>query len=409
MYYKHYGDSGASSESNTSELLLGDQAIARGAWEAGARVVTAYPGTPSTEITEAAAQYAELNTQWAPNEKVAMEVAFGASLAGARSLVCMKHVGMNVAADPMFTAAYTGVNAGFVIAVADDPAMHSSQNEQDSRYYARAAHLPMLEPSDSQECKDYTKYAFELSEALDTPVMIRITTRIAHARSIVNEGPREEIEVRAYEKNVAKYVMIPAMARKRHLAVEQRESAFAEDVNNSPLNTVEMRGKAIGVITSGVNYQYVRDALPDASVLKLGVVYPLPMKTIADFAAKVDRLLVIEELEGLIETDIKAAGIACDGKALTGIQGELTVEKIKHAVLGTPLPQLQQAELPGRPPTLCPGCPHRGVFHVLKKLKMRVMGDIGCYTLASLPPLSAMDACLCMGASIGMASGAERA
>ena len=338
-----------------------------------------------------------------------MEVAFGASLAGARSLVCMKHVGMNVAADPMFTAAYTGVNAGFVIAVADDPAMHSSQNEQDSRYYARAAHLPMLEPSDSQECKDYTKYAFALSEQLDSPVIIRITTRIAHARSIVEEAPREEIDLKSYEKDVAKFVMIPAMARKRHLAVERRETAFAEAVNDSPLNTVEMHGKAVGIITSGVSYQYVKDALPEASILKLGVVYPLPMKTIADFAKQVDRLIVIEELEGLIETDIKAAGIACEGKALTGIQGELTVEKIKNAVLGTPLPQTQQTDLPGRPPTLCPGCPHRGVFHVLNKLKIRVMGDIGCYTLASLPPLSAMDACLCMGASIGMASGAERA
>lgn len=409
MQNKHYGDTGSSSQRKTTELLLGDQAVARGAWEAGVRVVTAYPGTPSTEITEAAANYKEINAQWAPNEKVAMEVAYGASLAGARSLVCMKHVGMNVAADPMFTAAYTGVNAGFVIAVADDPAMHSSQNEQDSRYYARAAHLPMLEPSDSQECKDYTKYAFALSEQLDSPVIIRITTRIAHARSVVEEAPREDIALKPYEKSVAKYVMMPGMARGRHLAVEKRETAFAEAVNSSPLNTVELRGKAVGIVTSGVSYQYVRDALPDASILKLGVAYPLPMKTIADFAKRVDRLIVIEELEGLIETDIKAAGIVCEGKALTGIQGELTVEKIKHAVLGDPLPQIQQADLPGRPPTLCPGCPHRGVFHVLSKLKMRVMGDIGCYTLAALPPLSAMDACLCMGASIGMASGAERA
>jgi len=393
----------------SSELLLGDQAIARGAWEAGVRVVTAYPGTPSTEITEAAAKYPEINTQWAPNEKVAMEVAYGAALTGARALVCMKHVGMNVAADPMFTAAYTGINAGFVIAVADDPAMHSSQNEQDSRYYARAAHLPILEPSDSQECKDFTKYAFALSEELDTPVILRITTRIAHARSIVAEGPREDIALKPYEKNMAKYVMIPAMARKRHLEVEKREMSFAEAVNDSPLNTVELRDPAIGIITSGVAYQYVRDALPDASILKLGIVYPLPMQTIADFAKQVKRLIVIEELEGLIETDIKAAGIACEGKALTGIQGELTVETIKNAVLGTPLPLVSQTDLPGRPPTLCPGCPHRGIFYVLSKLKMRVMGDIGCYTLASLPPLSAMDACLCMGASIGMASGAERA
>ncbi len=394
---------------NGSALLLGDQAIARGAWEAGVRVVTAYPGTPSTEITEAAAKFPEINTQWAPNEKVAMEVAFGASLAGARAMVCMKHVGVNVAADPMFTAAYTGVNAGFVIAVADDPAMHSSQNEQDTRYYARAAHLPILEPSDSQECKDFTKYAFALSEELDSPVIIRITTRIAHARSLVTQEQRDEITTKPYEKNMAKYVMIPAMARKRHVAVEQRENAYAEAVNTSPLNRVEMRDTTVGIITSGVNYHYVRDALPEASVFKLGVVYPLPIQSIAEFAKQVDRLVVIEELEGLIEKDLKAAGIACEGKALTGIQGELTVEKIKHAVLGTPLPDISQAELPGRPPALCPGCPHRGIFHVLSKLKMHVMGDIGCYTLASLPPLSAMDATLCMGASIGMASGAERA
>jgi len=392
-----------------SQLLLGDQAIARGAWEAGVRVVTGYPGTPSTEIAEAAAKFPEINAQWAPNEKVAMEVAFGAALAGARAMVTMKHVGMNVAADPMFTAAYTGVNAGLVIAVADDPAMHSSQNEQDSRYYARAAHLPMLEPADSQECKDFTKLAFTMSEELDSPVVIRITTRIAHARSLVEVKPREEADVKPYEKNVAKYVMIPAMARGRHMEVEKREAAFAKAVNASPINVVELRGKSVGVITSGISYQYVRDALPDASTLKLGIVYPLPMKTIAEFAKQVKRLIVIEELEGLIENDLKAAGIACEGKSLTGVQGELSVEKIRRAVLGEIIPAVPAAELPVRPPALCPGCPHRGIFYILKKLKINVMGDIGCYTLASLPPLSAMDACLCMGASIGMASGAERA
>ena len=402
-------DSVSTQNDKITELLLGDQAVARGAWEAGVTVATAYPGTPSTEITEAAAQFVEINTQWAPNEKVAMEVAYGAAIAGARSLVCMKHVGMNVAADPMFTAAYSGIRAGLVIAVADDPAMHSSQNEQDSRYYARAAHLPMLEPSDSQECKDLTKLAFHLSEQYDTPVIVRITTRIAHARSLVEVAPREDIAVKPYEKNMAKYVMIPAMARGRHVEVEKREEAFAEAVNGLPLNRLEMRDPSIGIITSGVSYQYVRDALPEASTLKLGIVYPLPMALIADFAKQVDRLIVIEELEGLIETDIKAAGIACEGKALTGVQGELNVERIRNAVLGTPTAVKAAAQLPVRPPTLCPGCPHRGVFHVLSKLKMRVMGDIGCYTPASLPPLSAMDACLCMGASIGMASGAERA
>ena len=335
MPQEHVNHSDSVDIGSQTELLLGDQAVARGAWEAGVKVATAYPGTPSTEITEAAAQFEEINTQWAPNEKVAMEVAYGASIAGARSLVSMKHVGMNVAADPMFTAAYSGVNGGLVIAVADDPAMHSSQNEQDSRYYARAAHLPMLEPADSQECKDFTKSAFALSEQYDTPVIIRVTTRIAHARSLVEVAPRENVAVKPYEKNMAKYVMIPAMARSRHVEVEKRETALAEAVNTSPLNKVEIRDKSIGIITSGVSYQYVRDALPDASTLKLGIVYPLPLAMIAEFAKQVDRLIVIEELEGLIETDIKASGITCEGKSLTGLQGELNVERIKQAVMGT--------------------------------------------------------------------------
>ncbi|HPF87854.1 MAG TPA: indolepyruvate ferredoxin oxidoreductase subunit alpha [Candidatus Limiplasma sp.] len=396
-------------EQPDATLLLGNQAIARGAWEAGVRVVTSYPGTPSTEITEAAAKYSEINTQWGSNEKVAMEVAFGAAMAGARAMTCMKHVGMNVAADPLFTSAYTGITAGMVIVVADDPAMHSSQNEQDSRYYARAAHIPMLEPADSQECKDFTRLAFQMSEELDTPVIIRLTTRIAHARSLVTELPREEAPVKPYEKKTQKYVMMPGMARKRHLLVEQREHVLAESVNTLPVNEIEMRSQSLGVITSGVCYQYVRDALPEASVLKLGMVYPLPMLMIEAFSRQVDRLIVIEELEGLIEKDIKAAGIACEGKSLTGIQGELDVDRIKNAVLGTPMPAAAPVDLPNRPPTLCPGCPHRGIFYELNKLKLHVMGDIGCYTLAALPPLSAMDACLCMGASIGMASGAERA
>jgi len=324
-------------------------------------------------------------------------------------MTCMKHVGMNVAADPLFTAAYTGINAGFVAVVADDPAMHSSQNEQDSRYYARAAHLPMFEPSDSRECKEFTKRAFRLSEELDTPVIVRLTTRIAHARSPVEQLPREEIAVKPYAKDVAKYVMMPGMARKRHLAVEQREKKLAEAVNDSPVNVTELRDPEIGVITSGVCYQYVRDALPNASTLKLGMVYPLPMQRIEAFSKQVKRLIVIEELEGLIERDIKAAGITCEGKNLTGIQGELNVDRIRCAVLNTEQACEYAAELPNRPPTLCPGCPHRGIFHVISKLKLHVMGDIGCYTLAALPPLSAMDACLCMGASIGMAGGAERA
>jgi indolepyruvate ferredoxin oxidoreductase alpha subunit len=399
----------AGDEQAELRLLLGNEAVARGAWEAGVKVVSSYPGTPSTEITEAAAKYPELNVQWAPNEKVATEVAFGAAMAGARAMTCMKHVGVNVAADPIFTAAYTGVNGGMVICCADDPAMHSSQNEQDSRYYARAAHIPMLEPADSQECKDFTKLAFQLSEELDTPIFLRLTTRVSHARSAVTLAGRDEVGVKPYQKDPMKYVMMPGMARKRHLHVEKREDFLAEATNGMPINIVKLRDTAVGVVTSGVCYQYVRDALPGASTLKLGMVYPLPLKLIESFAAQVDRLIVIEELEGLIENDIKAAGIACEGKKLTGIQGELSVERVRSAALGIPATVPAADDLPARPPVLCPGCPHRGVFYAINRLGLRVMGDIGCYTLAALPPLSAMDACLCMGASIGMAGGAERA
>ncbi|MDD3920694.1 MAG: indolepyruvate ferredoxin oxidoreductase subunit alpha [Eubacteriales bacterium] len=392
-----------------TRLMLGNEAVARGAWEAGVTVVSSYPGTPSTEITEAIAKFPEVNVQWAPNEKVAAEVVFGAAMAGARAMSCMKHVGVNVAADPIFTAAYTGVNGGMVLVVSDDPAMHSSQNEQDSRYYARAAHIPMLEPSDSQECKDFAKLAFRLSEELDTPIFLRLTTRISHARSAVEIEARDEVGAKPYQKDPMKYVMMPGMARKRHLQVEKREEFLAEAANSLPVNVTKLRDTAIGVITSGASYQYVRDAMPGASTLKLGMVYPLPLKLIKSFAEKVDRLIVVEELEGLLEKDIKAAGIACEGKKLTGIQGELSVERVKSAVLGVPMPEDHSGELPGRPPVLCPGCPHRGVFYEINRLGLRVMGDIGCYTLAALPPLSAMDACLCMGASIGMAGGAERA
>ncbi|MEG0492786.1 MAG: indolepyruvate ferredoxin oxidoreductase subunit alpha [Clostridia bacterium] len=390
-------------------LLLGNEAVAQGAWEAGVRVVASYPGTPSTEITEAVAKFPEVHCQWAPNEKVATEVAFGAAMAGGRAMTCMKHVGVNVAADPIFTAAYTGVNAGLVIVCADDPAMHSSQNEQDSRYYARAAHIPMLEPSDSRECHAFTKLAFAMSEELDTPVFVRLTTRSAHARSVVSVGERDELGVKPYHKDAMKYVMMPAMAKKRHPKVEEREEFLAEAANRMPINVVKMRDTSIGIITSGVCYEYVRDALPYASTLKLGMVYPLPMKLIRDFASKVEKLIVVEELEGLIEKDILAAGIAVEGKKYTGLQGELSVEKLKHALLDEPMPAHNDMELPARPPVLCPGCPHRGIFYVFNKLGLRVMGDIGCYTLASLPPLNGIDACLCMGASIGMASGAERA
>ena len=390
-------------------LMLGNEAVAQGAWEAGLRVAASYPGTPSTEVTECLAKYPEINCQWASNEKVAAEVAFGAAMAGGRAMTCMKHVGVNVAADPIFTAAYTGVRAGLVIMCADDPAMHSSQNEQDSRYYARAAHIPMLEPADSQECKDFTKLAYQLSEELDTPVFVRLTTRIAHARSAVTLGEREEVAVQPYQKDAMKYVMMPAMARKRHPVVEARELKLAKDANTMAINRVEIRDTKVGIITSGACYQYVRDAMPEASTLKLGLVYPLPMELIADFAGQVDKLIVIEELEGLIERDIKAAGIACVGKELTGIQGELSVEKLRAILCGAETVAAQNAELPVRPPVLCPGCPHRGVFYAINRLGLNVMGDIGCYTLAALAPLSAIDACLCMGASIGMAGGAERA
>jgi indolepyruvate ferredoxin oxidoreductase alpha subunit len=390
------------------KLMLGNEAVARGAYEAGVRVVSSYPGTPSTEITEYASLYKEMNCEWAPNEKVASEVAFGAAMAGARSMTCMKHVGVNVAADPLFTAAYTGVRSGLVVVCADDPAMHSSQNEQDSRYYARAAHIPMLEPSDSQECKDFLKLAYTISEQYDTPVFLRLTTRIAHARSAVSQEERTETEVKPYERDFMKYVMMPGMAKKRHVVVEQRMNALMEDANTLSVNRIEMGDTSLGIICSGACYAYVKEALPEASVLKLGMVHPLPRKLIGDFAKKVDRLVVIEELEPVIEQQVASWGLTVEGKNLTGLQGELSVSRILR-MFGMETPLEPQDTLPARPPVLCPGCPHRGAFYAMKKLKLNVMGDIGCYTMAALPPLSMLDACLCMGASIGMAFGAEKA
>lgn len=392
------------------QLLLGNEAIARGAWEAGCRVVSSYPGTPSTEVTENCANYPELYTEWATNEKVACEVAVGASLGGARALCCMKHVGLNVAADPLYTAAYTGVNGGLVLNVADDPGMHSSQNEQDSRFHARASMTPMLEPADSQECLDFTKAAFALSEQFDAPVILRTTTRVAHARSLVALSEREEVAVRAYKKDPMKHVMMPAMARGRHLAVEQRMADMAQFVNTCSLNRVELRDLDVGIITSGICYQYVREALPEASILKLGVVNPLPETLIKAFAEKVERLIVIEELEPVIEEQVRAMGVACSGKDITGRQGELSVNKLR-AMLGQPVPAHTDMPMtaPGRPPVMCAGCPHRGPFSVLAKLKMHVCGDIGCYTLGALAPLNALDSSLCMGASVGMAQGIGRA
>ncbi len=391
-------------------LMLGNEAIARGAWEAGVRVVSSYPGTPSTEITEAISAYPEIYSEWAVNEKVALEVCAGAATAGARAMCCMKHVGLNVAADPLFTLSYTGVSGGLVIVVADDPGMNSSQNEQDSRWYARAAQLPMLEPADSEECRAFTREAFRLSELFDTPVLIRTTTAIAHARSMVSLAERAEAPVKPYQKDAAKYVMMPAMARARHLAVEKRNRALEAWAEETPLNQVEMRSGEIGVICSGVVYQYVREALPEASVLKLGAIHPLPRKRIEEFAASVKKLYVIESLEPIFEEQIASWGVRiAAGKAQTGVQGDLSARRIR-AALGLSVPEAPPEQaLPGRPPVMCAGCPHRGPYFILSKLKLRVNGDIGCYTLGALAPLNAIDTVLCMGASVGMAQGFARA
>lgn len=390
------------------KLMLGNEAVARGAYEAGVRVVSSYPGTPSTEVSECIAGYDEVYAEWAPNEKVALEVAVGASIAGARSMACMKHVGVNVAADPMFTAAYTGVNGGLVILAADDPGMHSSQNEQDTRFYARSAHLPLLEPADSQEAKDFTKLAFELSEKYDTPVIVRTTTRLAHSQSFVETGDRAEVPLRDYVKDVTKYTMMPSSAIGRHVVVEAREKRLAEDVNGFGIVREEMRDDALGVVCSGVVYQYVREALPEASVLKLGVVYPVALGKVKEFASKVKRLVVVEELEPFIEDTLKAAGIACEGKNIFSLQGELSTAIIKEKLLGVEI-ETEKKDLPVRPPVMCAGCPHRGVFYVLNKLKLTVSADIGCYTLGAQPPLAAVDTVVCMGASVGIAHGFEKA
>ncbi len=398
-------------------LLLGNAAVARGLYEAGCRFVSSYPGTPSTEITEEAALYDEIYAEWAPNEKVALEAAFGASLSGVRSFAGMKHVGLNVAADPLFTMAYTGVNGGLVAVVADDMGMHSSQNEQDSRHYAAAAKVPMLEPSDSAECLAFAKAAYEISEQFDTPVLLRLSTRVAHSRSLVALGERAEPPRRAYEKNPQKYVMMPANARGRHVFVEKRTAALAEFAETTPLNQVIRGSEKLGIIASGIAFCYAREAFgDDASYLKLGMIHPLPEKLIRDFAASVDRLVVIEELDDVFETQIKKLGIACEGKALFSPIGEYSAEAIRKVLLGEETEGYQlSAPVPGRPPVLCPGCPHRGVFYVLSKMKVFVSGDIGCYTLGALPPLGALDTTLCMGASVSglhgyvKASGGEAA
>ena len=391
------------------QIMLGNEAFARGAYEAGVHVISSYPGTPSTEITEAAAKYDEMHVEWSTNEKVGVEVAAGASVAGARSLSCMKHVGLNVAADPLFTAAYTGVNGGMVLVVADDNGCHSSQNEQDTRYYARSAGVPCLEPASAPECKDFMKLAYELSEQYDEPVIIRSNTRISHSRGIVELLPRQEAALRPYEKNIQKYIPMPAMAKKLHVENEKRMNALEEAANTLKINRVEMNSKKIGVIAAGICYQYAKEALPEASFLKLGLVNPLPKKLIADFAAQVDELYVIEEGQPIFEEQINAMGIETKGKALFTIQGEYSVNMIKKALLGEDVDVVQTLDAPGRPPLFCAGCPHRAVFYVLGKLKKVVMGDIGCYTLGALAPLSAMDTTLCMGGSITMAHGMEMA
>jgi len=393
------------------KLLLGNEAIARGVYEAGARVASAYPGTPSTEITEYIAKYDDIYSEWAPNEKVALEVAIGASVAGARACCAMKHVGLNVAADPLFTASYTGVNGGLVIFVADDPGMHSSQNEQDTRIIAMGAKVPVLEPSDSSECKEFTKKAFEISEEFDTPVIVRLTTRVAHSKGLVELEDRDEVEIKPYVRDPSKYVMMPGMARKRHPLVVERMKKLSEYAENSELNRIEWGDTKIGVITSGISYQYSREAFGDVSYLKLGMVHPLPEKLIREFASRVEKLYVIEELEPFIENCCLRMGIKVTGKELLPVIGEYSAGLIRERILGIREEKLNNIDenIPPRPPVLCPGCPHRGTFYVLKKLKLTVSGDIGCYTLGAVAPLNSVDTTVCMGASIGMAHGMEKA
>ena len=384
------------------KLMIGNQAVAEGLHDGGLGVVSSYPGTPSTEITEFLSKFDDIHSEWAPNEKVACEVAFGSSLAGARSACAMKHVGLNVAADPLFTLSYTGVNGGLVICVADDPAMHSSQNEQDSRHYAMASKVPMLEPADSMEAYTFAKNAFELSERFDTPVLLRMCTRIAHSQSIVETSEKVPATLKDYEKNPAKYIMAPANAIKRHPLVEERTLALQELAENCEYNTVEMNSDEIGIITSGCSYQYVKEVMGDsASVLKIGMSYPLPVKLIKDFASKVKTLYVIEELDPFIENHVKALGIDCIGKEKFSILGEFSQATIAKA-FGKELPESVSADspIPNRPPMMCAGCPHRGLFYTLSKNKITALGDIGCYTLGSAPPLNALDSTLCMGASI---------
>ena len=394
-------------------LMSGNEAVARGAFEAGVKVCSAYPGTPSTEIFENLPQYKDnLYCEWAPNEKVATEVAYGASIAGVRSMCAMKHVGLNVAADPVFTATYNGVGRGFVIITADDPDMHSSQNEQDNRYYAKSAKMAMIEPSDSQESKDFIKAAFEISEKFDTPVLFRTTTRVCHSKSLVEYGEPENVEPYEYKRNAFKFVSAPANAKAHHPVLEQKLKDMADYACTSSLNKLEMNSSKVGVITAGVAYQYAKEVFPeDTSFLKLGFTYPLPMKLIKDFASKVEKLYIIEELEPFMEEQIKAAGIDCIGKELVPVIYELNPEIVAKSIFGT---EPETTELPvkavGRPPVLCPGCPHRGFFYTMSKGKNFVIsGDIGCYTLGSAKPLNAMDSVICMGGGFSVGMGMSKA
>lgn len=393
------------------QLLIGNAAVARGLYEAGCSVISSYPGTPSTEITEFAAKNDEIYCEWAPNEKVAMEVSFGASLHGVRSCCAMKHVGLNVAADPLFTLSYTGVNGGLVICVADDPGMHSSQNEQDSRHYAIGAKVPMLEPADSSEAYEFAKAAFELSEKYDTPVLLRICTRIAHSQSIVETGERGEVKNIPYEKNGEKYIMMPGNAKKRHPVVEERTKKLTELAENCAFNKIEMNGSGIGIITSGTCYQYVKEVFGDSvSVYKLGMVNPLPEKSLRDFAASVKKLYVVEELDPIIENHCKTLGLSVEGKSMFSMLGEFSQETVAEA-FGHEKPGTYENKtpIPVRPPMMCAGCPHRGMYYVLSKNHITVLGDIGCYTLGAQAPLFALDSTLCMGASVSGLHGFNKA
>jgi len=395
------------------KLMLGNTAFARGLYEAGCKFVSSYPGTPSTEITEEVAKYDEVYAEWAPNEKVAMESAIGASIAGARSFCGMKHVGLNVASDPLYTVSYSGVNAGLVIAVADDQGMHSSQNEQDSRHHAIASKVPMLEPSDSAETKDFVKQAFELSETYDTPVIVRMSTRVSHSQSIVETVERQELELKEYVKNPSKYVMMPAYAKGRHVFVEERTQKLTEYAEVCPFNRAEISEKAeFGVITNGACYQYTKEALGEkASVLKIGMVNPMPVKMIQDFASKYEKVYVIEELDGIIEQHCRNIGVNnVEGKSIFGYIGEIPQSVIAEKLLGKKKEYVElDEEIPVRPPVMCSGCPHRGLFYCLKKLNVTVSGDIGCYTLGAVAPLNAMDTTICMGASISALHGFNKA